>query len=127
MSWDDFHRRNRALDAVLDHAYRTGQTSLPFEEVPGVSAAFGDRRGLLLALHAKWSRTLAAHLEYELFDDVRTTDRSSRYVAEVAWENAAAKQPTLRKLLDSNKFCSAGERWAATAREFADTCQVPTG
>ncbi|RZL75429.1 MAG: hypothetical protein EOP32_31465 [Rhodococcus sp. (in: high G+C Gram-positive bacteria)] len=83
MGWDDFHRRNRAIDAVLDYAHRTGQTSLPFEEVPEVTTIFEHRKDLLLALQAKWSRTLAGYLEYELFDDEENSGMNSKYLAEL--------------------------------------------
>ncbi|TQC42587.1 hypothetical protein EEB14_48020 [Rhodococcus sp. WS4] len=121
MGWDDFHRRNRAIDAVLDYAHRTGQTSLPFQEVPEVTTIFGDRKDLFLALQAKWSRTLAGYMEYELYDDEENSGMNSEYLAEVAWNNAVARQPTLRRLLDSNEFLLIKGRWAVSAREFASS------
>lgn len=120
MGWDDFHRRNRAIEAVLNHAHRTGQKSLPFEEVPAVTTVFEHRNDLLLALQAKWSRTLAGHLEYELFDDEENAGMSSKSLAELAWKHAADRQPTLRRLLDNNEFIPIKGKWAVSAREFAN-------
>ncbi|KAF0963784.1 hypothetical protein [Rhodococcus sp. T7] len=121
MGWDDFHRRNRATDAVLEYAHRTGQTSLPFAEVPLATTIFENRNDLLLALQAKWSKILAGYLEYELFDDNENSGMNSQYLAELAWKKAVARQPTLRRLLDSNEFHLVKGRWAASAREFASS------
>ena len=43
MSWDEFGRRRRAIDAVLAHAERYPAAGLPFEQLPAVRAVFASR------------------------------------------------------------------------------------
>lgn len=98
MSWDDFHGRSRAVTAVLEHASRTGQTTLPFD-LPPVTAAFGTPRELVQALQYKWSLLVTARMDYAIFEDNQDPGQAARHAA----ETATSDEPMLRELLDANE------------------------
>ncbi|MCQ4118926.1 hypothetical protein [Rhodococcus tibetensis] len=101
MSWDEYHRRAVAIDAVLEQAARTGQTSLPFFEVPEASAIFESESALLAALEAKWSTLYGGFLEQETFA-AETSGANRIEIARRAWARADAAKPFLRNLIDHN-------------------------
>lgn len=97
MSWNDFYRRRDVIDAVLRQARRTGQTEVPFEEIPSATEVFTDRAELLAALHYRWMLRLTGHLELALHEH---GDRVE--AATAAWRRLAGEEPTLRRLLDAH-------------------------
>ncbi len=97
MTWDEHRRRSAALDAVLAYAAVNPAADLPFAEMPGLLALFGDRRGLVLALQHRWSQLLWARLSA----DMRTggLKESAPHSVQV-WRECAAANRVLRRLLD---------------------------
>jgi hypothetical protein len=96
MTWDQHSRRRAALDAVLDFAAAHPEADLPFAQLPGLYAIFGDRRGLLVALQARWSQALWARIEMLSVD----SRRDAAVLSVQAWRECAALNPVLRRLLD---------------------------
>lgn len=115
MSWDDFHRRNRAITAVLEHARRTGQTTLQLD-LPEVAGVFSGAEELVKALHYKWSLLVTAHMDYDIFEDGIEPAQAARHAEQLA----AAEAPMLRELLDANEHTtdlnSMEARYLAMAR-----------
>ncbi len=101
MSWSDFYRRRDAIELVLAHTRRTGDTHLPFAELPAVAREFADRDDLALALQYKWSQVLMGRIAVELTDAEQTPDVDHVDAVTRAWRTAAAQQPQLRALLDT--------------------------
>jgi hypothetical protein len=85
MGWQEFYRRRDALDAVVEH----GELQL--------SDIFLTDEELLLALHQRWSRRLAARVELAEL----SADDQVDAVGE-AWRTAASENAELRALLDDH-------------------------
>jgi hypothetical protein len=98
MSWTDFHRRNFAITAVLEHARRTAQTALPVD-LPEVRAVFGSPQELVSALHYKWSLLVTGYMDYDMFEE----DKDPEYARRHAEQRAAAQEPMLRELIEANE------------------------
>lgn len=101
MSWDEYHRRTAALDAVLGRAAETGQAALPYGDVPGVREVFASEADLLAALQAKWSTLYLGFLDQEGFAGERT-GASAEEIARSARMRVDYVQPDLRRLIDHN-------------------------
>lgn len=91
-AWEAQHQRAAALREVVD-ALEAGSPELPWND--DVERVFGDRAGLLVALHDQWSRHLATRLDLAL----ELHDIPSAAVAE-AWSAVAAQLPAVRRVLD---------------------------
>jgi hypothetical protein len=86
MGWQDFYRRRDALDAVVEQGeLRT-------------SEAFPTKGELLLALHHRWARRLAARVELGELSSADPVDAVG-----AAWRRAAADNASLRELLDAHE------------------------
>lgn len=91
-----------AIAAVVRAAAAEPVGRLPFAQLPQVTAAFGSRAQLLLALQQEWSQALRAALYVALRDcpDAAEADRCA--AARSAWRTCARAHPTLRALLDAH-------------------------
>ena len=98
MTWDEHRRRNAALDAVVLFAATYPDADLPLAEMPGLVALFGDRRGLVLALQHRWSQEL--WLRIQALDSRSTTLKEGATHSVRAWQECAAANRVLRRLLD---------------------------
>lgn len=123
MSWSDHYRRVAAIEAVLNRAHETGQTVLPYQEIPEAVSVFESKDALLLALHAKWSTLYIGRLEHEMFIAETSGTDSSKATA-AAWTGAAALQTTLRRLLDNNELPRA-ERSHPGSSQAVSTLTAP--
>lgn len=101
MSWDEHHRRTAALAAVLERAAETGQTALPYDEVPGVPEAFPSEADLLAALQAKWTTLYRGFIDQEGFAG-ESTGASAGEIARSARMRVDDVQPALRRLIEHN-------------------------
>ncbi|MGW0018742.1 hypothetical protein ACWDUD_10490 [Rhodococcus sp. NPDC003382] len=101
MSWDEYHRKTAVLDAVLDRAAETGQTTLPYVDVPEASSVFASESDLVSALEAKWAVLYRGFLEQEAFAG-ESTGASPAEIARSAWERVDDAEPALRRLIDHN-------------------------
>ncbi len=95
MAWDEHRRRNAALDAVLAYTAANPRADLPFAQLPGLTALFGDARGLLLAAQQRWSQLMTARVQQSAWSASRPGAARLR-----AWRECAAAEPVLRHLLD---------------------------
>jgi hypothetical protein len=103
MSWADHYGRRTAIKAVLDYARQHPTAGLPYDAVPVAKQEFGNRQQLLLALQYDWSQVLWARIEL-LSRAVRgpaLTD--AKELARRAWQECAAANPVLRRLLDDGR------------------------
>jgi hypothetical protein len=102
MSWDDHNRRRAAIKSVLVYAEKNPSAGLPFEQLPEVCEQFADRQELLLALQYDWSQALWARIELLSLDGGKRSPKlaDAGELARTAWNDCAAKHPTLRRLLD---------------------------
>lgn len=120
MSWEDFHRRSRAISTVLEHARRTASTTLPFD-LPEVRAVFGTPQELVGALHYKWSQLFIAHMDYDIFE----RDHDPVTAARHAHDTVAAEEPMLRELIAANERVSDARylehRYLGMAHRAVDT------
>lgn len=98
MSWTDFHRRNDAINAVLQHARRTAEATLPWH-LPEVSAVFRSPQELVNALHYKWALLVTAHMDCDMFEENRTPVYAARHAEHLA----AEEEPMLRELIEANQ------------------------
>jgi len=117
MSWDDHKKRRAALTAVLDYAEAHPASGLPYAEVPGVQAAFGDRSDLILALQYKWSQALWSRIELLSAQMRQPCDAS--HLAQQAWNECASANATLRRLLDGH-LSECGRSVSAVRRREQD-------
>ncbi len=77
MTWHETHERTRIIREVEAAAAIDMSGRLPWRE--SWSASFGDRDGLLLALHARWDRMCIAQLDELTSPElVRDTERRLR-------------------------------------------------
>ena len=109
MSWTDFYRRRDALNAVLEHAHRNPEGTLPYAEVPEAAAEFAGPADLLLALHHKWIMKLTGRLGVALSEAGRNPDVDQVDAVLAGWRATAAEHPTLRRLLDAGMSEHAAE------------------
>src|SRR5580765_2902095 len=107
MSWDDYSRRRKAIQAVLDHAAANPGGGLPFGEIDDVPNVFADRYQLVLALQYEWRQALWARLDLLSLDTADGALVDANELARQAWAQCSEARPVLRRLLD------------ATATEFA--------
>lgn len=102
MTWNDFHQRQRAIQAVLDHAARHPAARLDLDAVPAAAAVFADRDELLRALHHKWNRVLTGRIDVGV-EDADADPHGDRVEAVgEAWRRTATDQPVLRRVLDGH-------------------------
>jgi hypothetical protein len=95
-AWQSYHRRSAALRDVVAHLDTSGATEPEWSD--DLAVVFGDRGGLLVALHDVWSRRLAARIELAL--DVGE-DLPAECV-ESAWFEVAAELAGVRRVLDAH-------------------------
>lgn len=91
-AWTAHHRRTDALRGVI--AQLEVSRDLPWDDE--LAAVFGDREGLLVALHDVWNRRLVARLD--LARELHDIPQAS--VAE-AWHAVARELAGVRRLLDA--------------------------
>jgi hypothetical protein len=103
MSWEDHYRRRAAIKSVLTYAAKNPAAGLPYEELAEARASFRDRRELVLALQYDWSQALWARIELLSLDDGRRGSKliDAGELARTAYADCAARQPVLRRLLDT--------------------------
>lgn len=117
--------RRELLQAALQHVRRTGDTSLPWERMPALSAEFDDLGDLLSTLHQRWHARFAARL------DMVFEESPADLAAAVGdlWGQLAAEDPAWRAVLDAYRehpaVLAADERQrrllaAATAGEVTE-------
>lgn len=92
MSWADVHARKAVLDTVLSRARRDPTGPLQLSGIAHLERLFSSADGVLLALQHRWSTHLAAKLDQAAEDGTGP---------DVAWDQLAAEQPTLRAVLDA--------------------------
>ncbi|MFI0466546.1 hypothetical protein ACH347_20895 [Saccharopolyspora sp. 5N102] len=99
MSWNDFRRRQQAIQTVLDDASRN-----PSEALTQVPAPFLDATDALRALQYKWTQQLTGRIGVALAetDDAPHADRVQAVTA--AWRRTAEANPVLRDLLDRHEW-----------------------
>ena len=100
MGWDEHKRRRAALKALLTYAEQHPTAGLPYAQVDDVRAVFGDRSDLILALQYQWSQALWGRIELLSSEVRRPSDAAA--LAQQAWAECAAANPTLRRLLDAH-------------------------
>lgn len=97
MTWADHHRRSGALNKLVERLERDGAAAGgrlpagPWDEV------FADEADVLDAVHALWSRRLAARVELALEVGEDLPDES----VATAWHELAAELPAVRRVLDA--------------------------
>ncbi|MFR9729143.1 hypothetical protein ACL03H_07940 [Saccharopolyspora sp. MS10] len=102
MTWNDFHRRQHAIRAVLDHAAADPAAPLRPELVPAAAEVFADRAELLRALQHKWNRGLLGRIDVAA-EDADADPRGDRVEAVgAAWRRAVEANPVLRQVLDAH-------------------------
>lgn len=100
MGWNEFHARKHVIESVLDHAEHTGQSTIPFEEIPHVRTAFRDRAELISALHAKRTTLLHGYAEIEAFD---SGDDLPSDITGAAQHRFERNHPVLHRLLSRQR------------------------
>lgn len=95
-AWENYHRRSAALREVISHLDVSGATEPEWND--DLAAIFGDRDGLLIALHDAWSRRLEARIEMalEIGEDLPAE------CVEAAWFEVAAELHGVRRVLDAH-------------------------
>ena len=113
-TWDDQHRKARALRAVLARLEADAEvTSVPWNDE--TKTAFGDREALLQALHTTWLHRMLARLDQAL--ELRTNGSATEVVTH-AWQETARSAPGLRRLLDAYAADPALQRTHETERQL---------
>ena len=102
MSWDDFKRRRAAIAAVLAYADANPDADLAYTCLPEVSAEFGSRRELILALQYDWSLALWGQIETLSIESDNEPVMDSAKLVKAAWAAATKSHQTLRRLLDKH-------------------------
>lgn len=92
---EQYRRRERLADALLDRVAATGDPSLPRAAIPDPTGVFGDEAAVLTHLAARWSRNLAGSLDPVLDLPLPARDRAA---AEVA-ARLAIRRPALHAVL----------------------------
>jgi hypothetical protein len=115
MNWVDHCRRRAAIDAVLDYARQHPTAGLPYDTVPAATQVFADRRQLLLALQYDWSQALWARIEVLSLAARGPALSDARELGRQAWQQCAAANPVLRRLLDDGR-----EQLGAVTRHESD-------
>ena len=112
MSWDDYYRRRAAIKAVLAYAHQHPEAGVPFAAVPLAQQMFKNRHELVLALQYDWSRALWSRIELLSLQSRGPVLADAQDLARQAWDQAAAANPVLRRLLDGvrDELGSAGAR-----------------
>lgn len=102
MTWTHFHQRQRAIEAVLEHARANPSARVDLAAAPAAAEVFADREELLRALQYKWMRSLVGRVDVGV-EDADTDPRGDRVEAVTrAWRRTAADNPALRQVLDSH-------------------------
>lgn len=89
MSWEDYRRRTRVLDAVLDDVTASSDWQIPDQRQGEVVKTFGDEAGFAQALYPRWFAALSARMDTVL--EVRPEDlpeAAEREAAQLARERA---------------------------------------
>ncbi|WP_228717492.1 hypothetical protein [Allosaccharopolyspora coralli] len=94
MGWESYRRRKRALDAVIERAWRTGEHALPPIE-GALATEFGSVEELRDALCYRWSLLLTARIDLAIEDAAAQAD-----VGERAHASCAAANPGLWTLVE---------------------------
>lgn len=122
MSWADYYRRRDAIELVL----ATAGDRLPYADLPAVRTAFPSREDLALALQYRWTHALAGRLDVALVDAERFADVDQVGAVARAWRTTAARNPALRRLLDSYRT-EAGPRFHEAVRAEQRTVALAAG
>ncbi|MCG8916863.1 hypothetical protein L6E12_13785 [Actinokineospora sp. PR83] len=102
MSWNDYYRRQAALDAVLAHVRHNPEGPLSTADVPLAAEVFTDTDELLLALHHRWMRRLTGRLEVAAAEADRDPSLDRVEAASAAWRAAAEESSVLHRLLEAH-------------------------
>jgi hypothetical protein len=96
-AWENYHRRAAAVRTVVAELDETG-ASEPIWNAE-LAAIFGDRDGLLVALHDLWTRRLEARIDMaiEIGEDLPTRDVAK------AWREVAEELAGVRRVLDRHQ------------------------
>lgn len=102
MTWTQFHQRQEAIRAVLDHARANPAAEIDLAAVPAAAEVFTSRDEVLRALHYKWMRSLVGRVDVGV-EDADADPRGDRVEAVTkAWRRTAADNPVLRQVLDAH-------------------------
>lgn len=100
MTWTTADRRQRAIEAALEHASEHPEHAPDPDRIPSASAVFSTTEQLLVALQYRWTRLLTGKIGFAqagieqdpLADKVETVRQ--------AWQEAAEAEPVLRDVLN---------------------------
>lgn len=101
MSWNDHHRRQSAIEAVLAHARENPAERPGPDTVPAARGVFGTSDELLCALQYKWTQLLTGRLDLAA-DGPRELHRDRVDAVREAWQATARAHPTLRAVLNEH-------------------------
>ncbi|MFD9893499.1 hypothetical protein ACFWY9_29495 [Amycolatopsis sp. NPDC059027] len=97
MSWNELHRRQRVVQAVLGEIAESGLPVIPAGRRAELDAEFGGFDGFLREVQFRWYRAFDARL-----DAVLEEDPADVHAALVRlWHELAAVMPAARLLLDA--------------------------
>jgi hypothetical protein len=95
MSWNDFHRREETLRAVVDTVNENRDGVLP-TNVAGVNQNFTDELDLVGALLLKWHARLSGNIERALMREPMDLQAA----VATAWRTTAEQLPGVRMVID---------------------------
>lgn len=125
MGWNENHRRNRAIEAVLDRARRTDRHALSAAEHPEITEVFGSEDALLAALHYKWKLCWTAQLDLQMSESDEVGSAELRHRASLACRQA---HPVLWQVLAANPHAEDGAglgEFGPMLLSLADLTAVP--
>ena len=100
MTWTQFHQRQEAIRAVLDHARANPAAEIDLAAVPAAAEVFTSRDELLRALHYKWTQLLTGRIGVALAETENSPHEDRVQAVTTAWRRTAADNPVLRAVLD---------------------------
>jgi hypothetical protein len=97
MSWEQFHRRQRAIHAALEYGREHPTDSLEPHVIPDARSVFASSDELLATLQYKWTQALAGRLEVA---SITRDDPDPLDTVATAWRETAADNTVLRDVLN---------------------------
>lgn len=116
MSWEDYRRRSRVLDEVLEDVAANGNWRIPDRRLPEVGRMFGGAAGFAQALYPRWFAALTARLDAVL--EARPADLPD--AAARAARQLAGERPVLFALLAAYSGDPALESVRQRERRYLD-------
>lgn len=90
MSHEDYERRQRIMDEVLDDVAASGGRRIPDRWRPEIDETFGDEASFALALYPRWFAALTARLDTVLeTGSADLPDAAARVAGDLARERPA--------------------------------------